>query len=224
MPDCTHGPVVSGESSLAASIDLFLSSALVQDLVNGQWVITNPTASRFSGYTSRKTASRNNLLFPTFNLLHCYPLLHHCCCCCHSGNNHLHRSYTAKIPHTNHHRIYWHRHYTPKNHCNTNDGSITITATGGSGSLEYSIMGGAAGTWQASNSFTGLAGGTYQIRVRNANGLCVVTYPDVILTAPVAPSITTRKKKATHHVTQKNLLFCHGNSNGRSRGRTGSQV
>lgn len=44
------------------------------------------------------------------------------------------------------------------------DGSITATATGGSGGYEYSIDGGAYGT---SGTFTGLAAGSYQIDVRD---------------------------------------------------------
>ncbi|NJN78099.1 MAG: hypothetical protein HC803_06980, partial [Saprospiraceae bacterium] len=73
--------------------------------------------------------------------------------------------------------------------CNQTDGTITITAVGGTAPLQYSINGGATYVANGGN-FTGLGGGTYQIRVRNANGSCVVTYPNVILVAPAAPSIT----------------------------------
>ncbi|NJN77265.1 MAG: hypothetical protein HC803_02175, partial [Saprospiraceae bacterium] len=72
--------------------------------------------------------------------------------------------------------------------CGVTDGSITITATGGSGNYQYSINGGT--TWVQAGSFTGLAAGTYQIAVRNLNGTCVVTSANVVLTAPVAPVIT----------------------------------
>ena len=49
--------------------------------------------------------------------------------------------------------------------CSPN-GTITLSATGGITPYQYSINGGT--TWQASNSFTGLAGGTYQAKVKDA--------------------------------------------------------
>lgn len=57
--------------------------------------------------------------------------------------------------------------------CGVN-GSITISnPTGGSGSYQYRLD---AGTWQASNSFTGLALGTYSVQIRDANNTtCEVT-------------------------------------------------
>ncbi len=50
------------------------------------------------------------------------------------------------------------------------DGSIELTATGGTGNYEYSIDGG--GSWQASNLFQGLSQGDYMITVRNNDGTC----------------------------------------------------
>ncbi|MCW5517433.1 Ig-like domain-containing protein [Muriicola sp. Z0-33] len=69
--------------------------------------------------------------------------------------------------------------------CGIEDGTITISATGTS--LLYSIDNGT--TFQASNSFTGLAGGTYDIVVE-ANGSvnCQAT-DQVTLVAPVLPTI-----------------------------------
>ena len=58
--------------------------------------------------------------------------------------------------------------------CNSNDGSITIYATGAS--LEYSINGGT--NWQASNNFINLGNADYPIAVRN--GLGCVVYGDTI--------------------------------------------
>lgn len=52
-----------------------------------------------------------------------------------------------------------------------NDGTITVTASGGTGTLEYSIDG---TNYQSSNVFTGLAPGNYTVYVRDANG-CVRT-------------------------------------------------
>jgi hypothetical protein len=43
------------------------------------------------------------------------------------------------------------------------DGAITVTASGGSGALTYSIDGGG---YQASNVFTGLAAGTHTLSVK----------------------------------------------------------
>ncbi len=54
--------------------------------------------------------------------------------------------------------------------CGMNFGSITITANGGNGNLEYSINGGTS--WQANNNFTNLTAGTYNISVRNSDGSC----------------------------------------------------
>lgn len=48
------------------------------------------------------------------------------------------------------------------------NGSITIHATGGSGTLSYSIVSGE--NWQTSNEFTGLNGNEYYIRVKDSNG------------------------------------------------------
>mgnify|MGYP000388758685 CR=1 FL=1 len=50
------------------------------------------------------------------------------------------------------------------------EGSITITASGGSGMFEYSINNGT--NWQSSNSFTNLQYGNYIILVRNSDGSC----------------------------------------------------
>ena len=52
--------------------------------------------------------------------------------------------------------------------CNgTADGTITINgAAGGSGAYEYTVNGGA--TWQASNSFTALIIGLYNVKIRDA--------------------------------------------------------
>lgn len=49
-------------------------------------------------------------------------------------------------------------------------GVITINATGGSGTYEYSIDGGQ--TWQLSNTFPGLQTGNYDVAVRNDDSSC----------------------------------------------------
>jgi len=65
--------------------------------------------------------------------------------------------------------------------CGESDGSITITASI-SGTLEYSIDGGA--TFQSGNTFDGLSTGTYQIVVRDTNGVCTVEGETVSLSEP----------------------------------------
>ena len=73
--------------------------------------------------------------------------------------------------------------------CGASDGTITITASGGTGVLEYSIDGGA--TYQASNAFTGLAANTYNLVVRDANGCLVNGLGTVVnANAPVIDNIT----------------------------------
>lgn len=53
--------------------------------------------------------------------------------------------------------------------CNgSNDGSIVVIGTGGSGTLQYSIDGG--NTWQTSGSFPNLPAGVYGVMVKDANG------------------------------------------------------
>ena len=57
---------------------------------------------------------------------------------------------------------------TPQVSCyDASDGSITVTATGGTGSFSYSLNGDTA---QASNEFTGLPAGTYVITVTDSVG------------------------------------------------------
>lgn len=63
------------------------------------------------------------------------------------------------------------------------DGEITVSAWGGSGTLQYSKDNGS--TYQSSNIFSGLAAGTYQVRAKDANG-CVSAPFAVTLVAPAA--------------------------------------
>ncbi|MBI5914011.1 MAG: gliding motility-associated C-terminal domain-containing protein [Bacteroidetes bacterium] len=74
------------------------------------------------------------------------------------------------------------------NGCN-DDGSITITASGGNGALQYSITGGQP--MQGSNVFSNLGAGTYQIVVMNNDGTCAAAASDVVFTEPAAPTVVT---------------------------------
>lgn len=70
--------------------------------------------------------------------------------------------------------------------CNTADGTITITANGGSGALQYSIDNGA--TFQSGNTFNTVLPGNYTIAVQDPNG-CQVTSATTVPTAN-GPAIT----------------------------------
>jgi hypothetical protein len=68
------------------------------------------------------------------------------------------------------------------------DGEITVTATGGTGSLQYSNNNGS--TWQTSNVFTGLAAGSYMMVVKDAN-VCPSAPVQVVLTSPSAVVVSS---------------------------------
>ena len=83
------------------------------------------------------------------------------------------------------------------------DGSATINATGGITAYEYSLDG---SPWQPSNTFNGLAAGSYTATVRDANGctttcsftiseptllVCELTKTDVVCNGDGSGSITT---------------------------------
>ncbi|MGJ8661033.1 MAG: hypothetical protein ACSHXL_03265, partial [Bacteroidota bacterium] len=68
--------------------------------------------------------------------------------------------------------------------CNgSTDGSITITASGGTPAYQYSFD--AGGTYQASPTMTGLTAGTYHVFVRD-NNLCTVDSNNIIIAEPTA--------------------------------------
>ena len=83
--------------------------------------------------------------------------------------------------------------------CGVLDGSITVTASGGTGPLQYSKDGGT--NWETNNGlFTGLdaSQNPYQIMVRNANQSCEVTGQLVNLTDKVAPTIAGASAPGPH--------------------------
>ncbi|TAF65699.1 MAG: hypothetical protein EAZ55_08015 [Cytophagales bacterium] len=61
--------------------------------------------------------------------------------------------------------------------CGTNNGAITVSGSGGTGTLSYSING---GTFQSSTTFTGLPSGEHTITVRDANN-CTSTVTTTLL-------------------------------------------
>ena len=70
----------------------------------------------------------------------------------------------------------------------SNDGTITINgATGGHGTYEYSIDGGA--NWSTSGSFVNLQPATYDLRLRDASQInCFVTLTSQVITEPASLS------------------------------------
>jgi YVTN family beta-propeller protein len=83
----------------------------------------------------------------------------------------------------------------------SNNGSITIQATGGKAPYGYSVNGGE--TFVSSNTFTGLAAGTYSVIVKDANGTLTEAQP-VTLTQPDAVTVTATAEGAA--------VFCTGGS------------
>jgi hypothetical protein len=79
--------------------------------------------------------------------------------------------------------------------------TITVTATGGTGSYTYSKDGGI--TFIASNIFTNLTAGTYRFTVRDSSN-CTVLTNDIILTQPTLLTVTATKTNIT----------CSGSSDG----------
>ncbi len=75
----------------------------------------------------------------------------------------------------------------------TPNGTITVTATGGTGPYQYSINGGTS--YQPSNVFNGLAGGTYNVVVRDASG-CITTAQVVTLALVNTMTISVAKTDA----------------------------
>ncbi len=72
------------------------------------------------------------------------------------------------------------------------DGSITITSpAGGYGTYEYSINAGIS--WQSTGTFSNLAPGMYDIRIRDAaNPACsVILYPNLLITEPLTLAMSS---------------------------------
>jgi len=85
-----------------------------------------------------------------------------------------------------------------------NDGTITITASGGTNPLAYSIDGGATFT-NSTGIFTGLASNTYTVVVQDSN-FCQTTGSVLAISEP--PALSIDSELAT------DVLGCSGNMNG----------
>jgi hypothetical protein len=77
---------------------------------------------------------------------------------------------------------------------NSHDGSITVSASGGTGTYTYSLNGGAA---QASNVFTGLTSGTFSITVTDGNGCTTTTTATIVCPPPLIVSAVANQPKCT---------------------------
>ena len=80
--------------------------------------------------------------------------------------------------------------------CGSNNGSITATASGGTGALQYSING---TVYQASNVFNAVAAGSYTLYVRDANG-CIKILPVTVLNL-AGPVLTANSSPASCGLT-----------------------
>lgn len=71
--------------------------------------------------------------------------------------------------------------------CGSSNGSITVTASGGTPAYQYSSNGGV--TYQAGNVFTSLAPGTYAVLVKDANG-CIASQSVLVANVPGPQTLT----------------------------------
>ena len=80
--------------------------------------------------------------------------------------------------------------------CNNDDGEITITGFGGSGSYAYTISPNPASISLSGNVFSGVPSGTYTVTITDTVTLCT---EDVTVTLPtaIAPSFTTLPSSVT---------------------------
>jgi hypothetical protein len=74
---------------------------------------------------------------------------------------------------------------TDPTNCNASDGSISVQASGGTGSFEYQLDNNG---WGTSPNFLNLAAGNYTVHVRNDDGTCAISQ-NASVNAPSAPSI-----------------------------------
>ncbi len=89
----------------------------------------------------------------------------------------------------------------------SSNGQITVTASGGTGALQYSKNNGL--NYQVSNVFSSLAANTYSLLVKDAN-LCVVSSPTLVTINPPS-AISFSAAKTLYNGAD---LSCHNGSNG----------
>ncbi len=84
----------------------------------------------------------------------------------------------------------------------SNDGIINVVATGGVGTLEYSLNN---GNWHTNGNFTQLSAGTYFVTIRDDNA-CILTLPSIVLNNP--------GDIALHAANVSYSVSCHGVTDG----------
>jgi|GEM_PF-985364 len=84
-----------------------------------------------------------------------------------------------------------------------NNGSITVSANGGSGSYNYTLL--PNDTTNSTGEFTGLDAGTYNVEVTDTEGCGPVTSSDIVLEQPTAITITD---------TSSTNVTCYGGADG----------
>jgi hypothetical protein len=87
--------------------------------------------------------------------------------------------------------------------CEANNGTITVTPSGGTAAYTFSLNGGA---FQVSNIFSGLGANTYTITAKDANG-CTGTGSATITNLAAGPLFS-----AARTVLQNNCTPCHNNT------------
>ncbi|GAA4946425.1 T9SS type B sorting domain-containing protein [Algibacter agarivorans] len=87
--------------------------------------------------------------------------------------------------------------------CNDNDGQITITGYGGTGSYTYAISPNPASITLSGNMFSGVPFGTYTVTITDASTLCSEDVT-IVLPASIPPAFTTTSTAVT----------CFGDNNG----------
>lgn len=88
--------------------------------------------------------------------------------------------------------------------CQSNNGSLTATASGGTGPYTYSLN---SGAFQSSNIFLNLGAGTYTVQAKDANSCNGTSGSTVLANLPAGPLFTEVKA-----VLQANCVSCHNNS------------
>ena len=100
--------------------------------------------------------------------------------------------------------------------CNgANDGTITISSpTGGYGTYEYSVDGGAG--WQASGNFTALVPASYNVQIRDAaHTACVIVLnPALVITEPAVMTATVTPTMITCNGSNDGIITITGAAGG----------
>jgi uncharacterized protein (DUF2141 family) len=91
--------------------------------------------------------------------------------------------------------------------CSSGLGSISVLASAGTSPYTYSLNGGA---FQTSNTFTGLAAGSYTVNVRDANGCITATGATVTIPTPVVSSSTKTDPMCHSQLGSMTVIFSGG--------------